>query len=772
MDRIKEASYVIKNINDFKRGNLSESDLTTYICGYFDSIKYEQINPSDLKFLKYISNLIGIPHYYDLLLLKFQTEHTEFNNFDLHTFASIIYESTLHVDSNIKLHKHQMAILNKFDSSKQNRVFLSASTSFGKTYLVYEIIKKMKYSNVVLMFPTIALLSENLEKLKIDEYYKKIRESYKIHTLSQIDEDELADNNIFIYTPERYLSFLDKNNGLAFDFVFMDEIYKIDNEYIIDNDEAKENERDIAYRVALYNALQNNKDILLVGPYIEFYDENRGNYNPSFKYFLNENQFELIDYNEYEIVNKGRNILDTTRDIKDIPTINITKRMSKIDKLKNTITALMQTSENCIVYCLGSGTVESKAKKIISLEVVNFEKNTDLDNLISHIKLNFHTDWVIVKALENGIGIHHGLVPKYIQKEIINLFNNGTLKILFSTTTITEGVNTSAKNLIVFDHKKGLKDLKKFDAKNIEGRAGRFMHHYSGEVFIIDKKFDEIINSDDIGIKHKNYDETSPKDQIDYFITDDKYLNNTDINAKIELLNQIEQRNIPIEIFNAYKVINYSDKIKLYDVIYNLSLDENQKIKRLISSINRENVKIDFDGFDTVIVLLLPIVSNMEIANFITRKKRSPIDNKEHAILTYLLNAYLTYGFKGLVDFKITIQKKDVDKSMQESSKFIYNTLKYQLVKYLGVFNSLYKYVRSQKEGKEDIIGIDKLLSKLEHNAFTKSGKLASDYGVPYRIVKYYDSLESNSNEAKIIQSKFDSYELVAFEKFKKILDE
>lgn len=35
----------------------------------------------------------------------------------------------------------------------------------------------------------------------------------------------------------------------------------------------------------------------------------------------------------------------------------------------------------------------------------------------------YHKDWIVLRALKNGIGIHHGSVPKYIQKEIINLFN-------------------------------------------------------------------------------------------------------------------------------------------------------------------------------------------------------------------------------------------------------------------------------------------------------------------------------------------------------------
>lgn len=758
MDRIEKASNAIKYINEYRKGALSEAQLTSNICDYFNFIKERDLTSADLMFLKYISNIIGIPHYYDLLIQVFQKNSNEISSFNLNTLSAIIYESTLFVDDNIKLHKHQMLILERFQTSKQNRVFLSATTSFGKTYLVYEIIKRMQYKNIVLMFPTIALLSENLEKLKTHKYYQYFRDNYKIHTLSQVEEDELAENNIFIFTPERYLSFLDKNQ-LFFNFIFMDEIYKIDNEYIIDNDEAKENERDTAYRVALYNALNNRTDMLLVGPYIEFSKKDQQDYNPSFEYFLRDNNFELLNYNDYEIVIKQRNIFS-------IP------KMSKKDKLKHAITPLINNIENCIVYCRGFGTAESQAKEIIKENTIDIPIDiSKIEALINHIHSKFHVDWVIAKALQNGIGIHHGLVPKYLQKEIINLFNDGTIKVLFSTTTITEGVNTSAKNLIVFDHLKGSKNLKKFDAKNIEGRAGRFMHHYSGNVLIIDKKFDEIINSDDIGIKHKNYDENSQKDEIDYFITDDKYLSSANISSKIDILNQIQQRQIPIEIFNAYKVISYSDKIKLFDIINNITVTENNNIKKLIASINGQTVTIDFIGFDLIIKLLLPIVKNQDLKNLIGIKKYSKLDNREYSILTFFLYFYLRDGFKGLVDFKINKQKNPVDEAIRESSRFVYNTLKYQLVKYLGVFNILYKYIRSKKENKKDVAGIDKLLSKLEHNAFTKVGKLASDYGVPYKIVEYYDSLDINPIEAGKIRDKFDSYEQFTFSNFEKILN-
>ena len=81
-------------------------------------------------------------------------------------------------------------LTDKFEKNKQNRYFLSASTSFGKTHLVYDIIEKMEYKNIVLIFPTVALLSENLERILTENNYKYIKANYKIHTLSETDETE------------------------------------------------------------------------------------------------------------------------------------------------------------------------------------------------------------------------------------------------------------------------------------------------------------------------------------------------------------------------------------------------------------------------------------------------------------------------------------------------------------------------------------------------------------------------------------------------------
>jgi len=307
MDRIQETSFVIKELNRLFENEIEDYELISIVCSYFDIIKNEKLTPSDLKFLKYISNIVGIPHYYDLLFSQFD-HNDSFEKYDLNTVSAMIYESTLHIDNNIKIHRYQKEILNQYEIDKQNRFFLSATTSFGKTFLIYEIIKKMKYNNIVLIFPTIALLSENFERIMTDDNYKYFHDNFSMHTLSEVDEDELGENNIFIYTPERYLSFIDKHSTYNIDFVFVDEIYKIDNEYIIDAVN-KENERDTAYRISLFHILSDIKDVLLVGPYIEFPEANNKNVNQSFNKFLDKNNFTIVDYNKFDIVNKTIHII-------------------------------------------------------------------------------------------------------------------------------------------------------------------------------------------------------------------------------------------------------------------------------------------------------------------------------------------------------------------------------------------------------------------------------------------------------------------------------
>ena len=292
MDRVKETAFIIKQLNRLNNHEIHNYEFIKDVCCFFDKIKDYKLGESDYIFLKYLSDKSGIPLYYEMLD-KFN-QNLGISNINLQSFSSLLYESTLYTDEKVHLHKYQKEILDRFQRGKKNRYLLTASTSFGKTFLVNEIIRKMDYKNILLIFPSIALLSENFEKIIADETYSFIRNCYSIHTLS--DVKQLSEKNIFIYTPERYLSFLEKNNEVKFDFVFIDEIYKIDSDFEVD-DEKKENERDSVYRLASIFTSDLNSDLLFAGPYINVQ-------NNSFFVFLKEKNIEHVDYNKYEIVKK------------------------------------------------------------------------------------------------------------------------------------------------------------------------------------------------------------------------------------------------------------------------------------------------------------------------------------------------------------------------------------------------------------------------------------------------------------------------------------
>lgn len=764
MDINGETIEIIKKYYKYKDSKIGKAEFIKLVCNYFDNIKDDKKVNNYIDILMMLANSVGIPQYFTMLN-NFQENEIEIQDISMDTLAAMLNQAKLTVSDNIMLHQMQYDFLKLFGKEKTNRYVLTAPTSFGKTFLVYEIIKKMDYKNIMLIFPTISLLSENYDKLLQNDDYIEIREKYKIHTLSNVQN--LGERNIWIYTPERYMSYTDKNPNQKFDFVFIDEIYKIDNEFEMD-DEVKENERDTAFRLALSYACENSKDILLAGPYIEFSNK-EGIKNYSFNNFVKENNFEIINYNDYEIVDKEiieiKNKNEYTIDNMNFDFKNI---KSKFDKLNVILNSIEARDENAIIYCSTKSGAERYAKEFIERHNFKTNKNEE-DNesfktynvFLEHIKEKFGEDWIVYKGLIKKIGIHHGLVPKYIQKQIIELFNRGVIKYIFSTTTITEGVNTSAKNIIITSDNKGRKELKHFDAQNIAGRAGRFTKHYKGNVIILSKKFEEILNKEGETIKHKNYDNVE-KNEIDYYMTKDKYLSEKDKINKTNLEQEQQKRNIPDNIMKQFKAVGYSDKIRVYDAINSGKYDD--WIRIFIMSINLPKMKLNWNGFEGILKIIEPIIpQNSKLYSLIENKTKSG-----YSILTVKLANYIEGGYYSLLQYQLENKEIGIDIAIRDTGDFVYNVLKYQLVKYLGVFDLMYRYIRLTKVQSEmdQVIGINKLLQILEYNALSDKARLVSDYGAPFNVIRSYEDNVDNS------QSNFDDYELYIKNKIDTLLNE
>ncbi|MDD3893058.1 MAG: helicase-related protein, partial [Bacteroidales bacterium] len=146
--------------------------------------------------------------------------------------------------------------------------------------------------------------------------------------------------------------------------------------------------------------------------------------------------------------------------------------------------------QQSIIYCSSPARVRELAEKFcLFLENKRVEKSIDLP-LLEWIKEHINPKWNLINFLNYEIGINDGALQKHINSSMIDYFNDKKLKYIFCTSTIIEGVNTSAKNVIFFDPTKGKQTLIDFfDYSNIKGRSGRMMIHYIGKIFNFNLNF-------------------------------------------------------------------------------------------------------------------------------------------------------------------------------------------------------------------------------------------------------------------------------------------
>jgi hypothetical protein len=752
MDKQARATDLIKHLYQYRNNEeLDSGSFILELCRYNNCLSKEDSTMGQLAFLQMLATEVGIPQYFDLYCKMHEIKAK--SDYFLDDLSQAVANSSLCTDENVCLHRYQKFVLDKFKADKENRFFLTAATSFGKTFLVYEIIRKLKYTNILLIFPTIALLSENLYKIFRHDTYKWISEKYTVHTISDINQWSDT-GNILILTPERYLSFVDKNPNIKFDFLFVDEVYKLDNEYIQDG-EVQENDRDIAYRIALYYALQFSRDCLLAGPYLNIGSDDQqslrsflNNYNIK---FLKLNQYEIVAKDEYNIASKKMIVFDETKF-----KFYTSGKVARVCELAH---KLSENNENSIVYCSTKASAENYAKSMIEILPNNDDICNKYQSFISHLDALFNgkgRQWVVTKALKKGVGIHHGLVPKYIQNEIIRMFNKGDLKILFATTTITEGVNTNAKNIIVLSGKKGTKRLKKFDALNIEGRAGRFLQHFCGRVFIFDNEFKKVLESEDEILRHKLFDKEIDKGPVEVEFTGKEYLTDADT-SQLNANNAIkESLNLPRNLYCVFKTFSVEDKAFLYSSICRLTEDELKAIELFIQTYNHKRT-CKQAGLDIICNAIKRIVDKKS-ALFNLLNKTEP--DRKYCILTYMLPNYLNNNFSESVNYYIK-EGEEVDVAVRKVGKLMYTVMKYEAVKYFGLFNVAYKCFLAQKNSLnyDDVKGMDILLHKLEFQAETRLGRLASDAGATPNVINYYDSIENENIDSYKIYRELDDFE-------------
>jgi len=331
------------------------------------------------------------------------------------------------------------------------------------------------------------------------------------------------------------------------------------------------------------------------------------------------------------------------------------------------------------------------------------------------------------------------------------------LNYLFCTTTIIEGVNTSAKNVVYFDKTKGyLKPIDYFDYNNIKGRSGRMMIHYVGRIYnfnippdktsiIIDIPFfeqnkisDEIlIHIEEKDVKNK---ETDQYKELNKLPLEEKELfkkSGVLVKGQKKILDTLEK-----EVFTNYSLLKWTGMPSYTQLSYILSLAWNNLIK--VGETTRpmtlnKIVKVTFD-----------YGHGQEILD--------------------LVNSNYSY-FKTLKKY---INKNDddiFDEAVTDAFQILRHWFHYKVPKWLNVVSSLQQYVCEKNNLTPG--NYTYYSSQLENDFVRENLSILVEFGIPKSAInKLQKLLPDKLNEDEILQliidkKLYDTSELSGYEKEK-----
>ena len=267
--------------------------------------------------------------------------------------------------------------------------------------------------------------------------------------------------------------------------------------------------------------------------------------------------------------------------------------------------------------------------------------------------------------------------------------------------------------------------------------------------------FENIVNGQPEILEHKNYDVQATKTDVDYQITREQYLSESERQEKASILSQVTASEIPPEVFDCFRVVGPKDKLILYSYISQMpwwTIDEIKRVSQYLAQSGAH--RLYWNGFQQIMDMILPIVREDKLKQLITIRTGK---QQQYSLVTVLLSSYLSGGFLSMVEFyvKRSDSPKTKDEAMRQVADFVYNVFKYHLVKYLGLFDVFFRYQVSKSENinMEDVAGLGLLLQKLEYNALSPNARKVSDYGVPFKLIDCYDS------KTPYDKGQFDEYE-------------
>ena len=300
----------------------------------------------------------------------------------------------------------------------------------------------------MLIVPTLALADETRRRMQ-----KKFCNQYKLITTPEVP---LAKNNIFIFPQERAINYVDKIK--AIDILIVDEFYKAGVDF--------DKERAPVLLKAILELKEKAKQRYFLAPNISEIPDN---------VFTRGMTFVPLDFNtvysEIHQCYESPEFATTPDDAKQ-------KRLLEILNAKHTKTLIYAGTYNNI-------------DAVVSILDENLQENDSgrLNQFSNWLKTHYGQDYILSEVVKKGVGIHNGHLHRSLSQIQIKLFEEREhgLNNIVSTSSIIEGVNTSAENVVIWSNRNGTARINDFTYKNIAGRSGRMFQHFIGKIYLFVK---------------------------------------------------------------------------------------------------------------------------------------------------------------------------------------------------------------------------------------------------------------------------------------------
>lgn len=346
----------------------------------------------------------------------------------------------------VTLHSAQSHVLKRLLLGEN--IAISAPTSFGKSFIVDAFISIRQPENVVMIVPTIALTDETRRRIE-----HKFSHKYKIITTT---DATIAERNIFIFPQERSFAYLDKLEKI--DMLIVDEFYKASSMF--------DDDRSSSLLSAIIELGRISRQKYYLAPNIHKIADN---------VFTQGMQFmRLTDFKT--VITKAAKIYEKRRNDENVDEFK-----------KNDLVNILQNNTSKTLVYAGSYNNINKVSTILA-DNLPYKETSLLRDFNDWVKVNYGDSFSLCQLSERGIGIHNGKMHRSLSQIQVKLFEyTEGLDTIISTSSIIEGVNTQAEQVIVWSNKNGLHKFDYFTYRNIIGRAGRMFKYFVGKVYLLEE---------------------------------------------------------------------------------------------------------------------------------------------------------------------------------------------------------------------------------------------------------------------------------------------